>query len=150
MSLTKVRTRFPRIESGLLPSWPSWFETNNLLEDNFFDYGRTLPAMNIKETDEFFNVDLAIPGFTKKDIEVTLEDDILHISGSKKMEKVDDNEVYTRKEFSFDSFDRKVELPNTIDTKKEVKAVFEDGLLKLHLMKIPEAKLHPVKKIAIK
>lgn len=150
MSLTKVRTRFPRIESGLLPSWPSWFETNNLLEDNFFDYGRTLPAMNIKETDEFFNVDLAIPGFTKKDIEVTLEDDILHISGSKKMEKVDESEVYTRKEFSFDSFDRKVELPNTIDTKKEVKAVFEDGLLKLHLMKIPEAKLHPVKKIAIK
>jgi HSP20 family protein len=150
MSLTKIRTRLPRIESGLMPSWPSWFENNNLFEDNFFDYGRTLPAMNIKEKDEFFDVELAIPGFTKKEIDVSLEDDILHISGTKEKEKVEDEEGYTRREFSFDSFDRKVSLPNTIDMKKDVKATFENGLLKLRLVKTPEAMLHPVKKIAIK
>ena len=130
MSITKYRNRFPLVKSGL----PAWFDTNDWFEDEFFTDGSSFPAMNIKESKDTFDIELAVPGFSKKEIEVSLENDMLHILGTTKKEDVMEDEGYTRKEFGFNSFDRKILVPSTIDKKKEVKATYKDGILHLKLM----------------
>lgn len=147
MSLTKFRRRFPLIESGL----PTWFETNELFEDDFFNNGKTVPAMNVKENEKTFHIELAIPGFKKEEIEVSLENDLLHVSGNSKKEKVEETaEGYTRKEFGYNAFDRKIVVPSTIDKEKEVKATYNNGILQLQLAKTKAAIAKPTKKILIK
>ena len=147
MSLIKFRRRMPLIESGM----PSWFDTSDIFDDDFFENGKSLPPMNVKETDTAYDIELAIPGFSKDEIEVSLENDLLHVSAEKKKETVEEDvKGYTRKEFSYNSFERKIKVPNTVNQKKEVKATYNNGLLHLQLTKEKTAIEHPKKKIAIK
>tara|TARA_R100000935_G_scaffold15425_2_gene30797 strand:+ start:24086 stop:24409 length:324 start_codon:yes stop_codon:yes gene_type:complete len=106
--------------------------------------------MNIKENPENFEVALAIPGFSKKDIEVSLENDILHVCAENRKEEVEENqEGYTRKEFSYNSFDRKLQMPISVNQKKEVKTTYKNGVLKLQLTKSEAAMAPPKKMIEI-
>lgn len=146
MSLAKVRRRLPLFE-GIMPSW---FETNEWFDDEFFYPGKNVPAMNIKEDENQFEIDLAMPGFSKKEIEVSLEDDKLHVIAKKSMEKVeDDTPGFTRKEFSYDEFERLITLPSFVEPQKKVKAVYENGILKLMLPKKKEALISKKKLIEI-
>lgn len=141
MTLTKVRRRAPLFEGR----FPAWFDTNDLFED-FFDNGKNLPAMNIKENDKFFEVELAVPGFTKDQIEVSLEDDKLHVFAEKSKEDVEEHEgEFTRREFTYNEFERFITLPDYVNPEK-VKANYDNGILSLKLPKIME-KITPKKKM---
>lgn len=136
MSLVKSpKKRFPWMNSGLAKT----FNMDDLFEDDFFKTRNDLPAMNVKEHEDDFEIEFAVPGFSKEDFEVSIEDDLLYVSAEKSMEEVDDEDTYTRKEFNYSSFNRTLQLPKSVDINQEVKAKYKDGVLKLKLLKSDEA-----------
>lgn len=122
--------------------------TRNLMPDTFWNGKRSEPALNIKETDDNFEIELAAPGFAKKDFEVTIEDGCLNIKAEKQTteEEIEDN--YTRKEFSYNAFERSLQLPESIK-QEAIKAKYNDGILSFNLTKKEEAKKIPPKKVQI-
>lgn len=120
------------------------FITDVLLEEDSF-----LPAMNVKEHEKDFEIEFAAPGFSKKDFDVSIEGDMLHVSAEKSMENEEKDNGYTRREFSYNSFKRSIKLPENVNADKKVKAGYNDGILKLNLLKKEESKSIAKKKIEI-
>lgn len=147
MSLVKFNKRsFPWMNDGMA----NWFDTSDVFADSFFTKKNDFPAMNVKENPKDFEIELAVPGYDKKDIEVTLENDILHVRAKQKNEDVEENEEgYTRKEFSYNSFDRMLQIPTSVNQNEEVKATYKNGVLKLQLSKSDAAAKPPKKLIEI-
>ena len=102
-----------------------------------------MPAVNVKENDKFYEVELAVPGLSKKDFKITAESGILTVSSEKTEEKEQKEKDYTRKEFEYSSFSRSFTLPENVN-EEDIKAAYEDGILKLsiakHQMSQPKAK----------
>ena len=145
MSLIKFNsTRWPW-NYGLT----DFFEENNGFNDDFYNLEKSMPAMNVMEHEHDFEIELASPGFDKKDFEITLKDDILEVTAKKKDEHQEKENDYTRKEFNYRSFRRMLQLPQTVDDSKEVKATYKNGILKLFLMKKVEAKKSAKRKIEV-
>ena len=119
-----------------------------MLPDTFWNGKRSEPALNIKETDDNFEIELAAPGFAKKDFEVTIEDGCLNIKAEKQAseEEIEDN--YTRKEFSYNAFERSLQLPDSVK-QEAIEAKYNDGILSFNLTKKEEAKKIPPKKVKI-
>ncbi|GAA4241334.1 Hsp20/alpha crystallin family protein [Winogradskyella psychrotolerans] len=140
MSLIKFNNR-----NRLFPSWnneglKNFLSNDDFFNNDFFDEDGLMPAMNVKEHDNDFEIEFAAPGFTKKDFEVTIDDNVLNVCGEKKEEKEEKKEDYTRKEFNYNSFKRSLSLPKTVNTDQDVKATYKNGILKLNLLKKEEAK----------
>jgi HSP20 family protein len=136
-------------------NYPSLFDHffNNDLFDwsnrNFSDTNTTLPSVNIKESSEEFEVEMAAPGFSKKDFKIELNHDLLTISSEKKVEnETKEGQQFTRREYSYQSFSRSFTLPSTANGEK-ISAKYDDGILKVHIPKKEEAKPKPAKQIAI-
>lgn len=146
MSLIKFnKSRFPWFNDQV----SNWLDTDNFFADDFFVRDKKLPAMNVKENKEDFEIELAIPGFSKKDIEVTMEDDVLHICAKKSKEDEVAEEGYTRREFSYNELDRKLQLPASVNQNEKVKATYNNGVLTLNLLKSKEAQEQTKKIIEI-
>lgn len=120
--------------------------------DRFFDNGRTfIPAVNVKENDKNYEVEVASPGYTKNDFQISIDHGLLTISADKKMEKEDKgkDDNYTRREFGYTSFSRSFNLP--VNTNEEdIDARYEDGVLKLSIAKKGNSNGRSRKSIAIK
>ncbi len=105
-----------------------------------------MPAVNIVEHENRFELALSVPGMRKEDFNVELDKDVLTVSaevGSK------DNEgMYTLKEFTLASFKRSFTLPNMVDAEK-IKANYENGILSLVLPKKEEALPKPKRMIKL-
>jgi HSP20 family protein len=129
--------------------WTNESLNNFLSADDFLEENSLMPAMNVKEHNEDFEIEFAAPGFSKKDFEVTINDNILTVSGEKKQEKEEKEEGYTCKEFSYNSFKRSLTLPETINKNEEVKAIYKDGILKLNLQKNELEKTQPKRVIEV-
>jgi HSP20 family protein len=99
-----------------------------------------IPATNIIENDNTFQIELAAPGMQKEDFKINLENNVLTISSEKKTEKKEEMGNYTRKEFQYGTFCRSFTLPKTVETEK-IKAVYENGILKMDLPKKEETKV---------
>ena len=110
--------------------------------------GRNTPAVNIAETDEGYRIEVASPGFNKRDFEVKIDQDLLTISAQREAKETDSNGKYTRKEFSFTEFKRNFHLPETVDA-NGISANYENGILHVTLAKKEEAKPQPAKLIKI-
>jgi len=82
----------------------------------------------------------------KKDINISLSDGLLTITGEKKQEKEDKNENYHRVERRYGKFSRTMRLPSEVDTEK-VDAIYKDGVLKITL---PKSETVKPKKVKIK
>jgi HSP20 family protein len=130
MSLTK-KSSLPSLMNG---NWLSNFVDN----DRFFDSERLrdkiFPAVNVKEGEKNFEIELAAPGLSKKDFKVTAENGILTISSEKTQEDEKKEKDYTRREFSYSSFSRSFLLPDNAND-ADVTATYEDGVLRLRLGK---------------
>ena len=154
MSLVKFRNRRPF--GSLITSdffdMDDFFEnrlmSRNVVGDRFWNGKRGEPALNIKETDDHFEIELAAPGFTKKDFNVTIEDGCLNIEAEKSTSKEEKEEDYTRREFSYNSFERSLQLPESVK-EEAIKAQYKDGILSFNLAKKEEAKKRPPKIIQI-
>jgi len=108
---------------------------------NFSSSNTTLPAVNIRETNENYQVEVAAPGMQKKDFKVELDGNLLTISSEKSDQKEEvDTEKYTRKEFSYQAFQRSFTLPKEVVDADKIQAKYEDGLLHLLIPKKEEAK----------
>jgi HSP20 family protein len=98
------------------------------------------PAVNIKETEAGFELEMAAPGLSKEDFQIHLENDVLTISSSKKKDeevKTEDGK-YHRREFHYSSFSRAFTLPELADI-ENIQANYNHGVLKLNIPFKPAA-----------
>ncbi|HQU59034.1 MAG TPA: Hsp20/alpha crystallin family protein, partial [Saprospiraceae bacterium] len=110
----------------------------------------TIPAVNIIESNDGFTVEMAAPGMNKKDFQIELENEILKISSQKEVkQEIKEDDRYTRREFSYQSFQRTFHLPKSVVDDSKIKAKYEDGVLRVMIPKREEAKKLPPRKIAI-
>jgi len=141
----------------MFPTLPSLFDDfltrdiSDWFSTNFSQTGTTLPAVNIKENDGEYVVELAAPGMTKKDFHIELENDVLTINSEKKEEvrEKDEEGNYYRKEFSYQSFQRSFRFPQDIVNAEKINASYKDGILRLTLPKVDEKKAKPRRQISI-
>ncbi len=140
MNLIKRNTvPFPSIIDELLkPDWLGGIQNNSV------------PAVNIKETDDSFGIELAAPGKVKEDFNIEIDHNVLTISSEEKTEKEEkDNQGrYTRREFSYTSFRRAFTLPESVNT-DSINASYENGVLHVTLPKKVEALPKPKRLIEI-
>ena len=109
-----------------------------------------MPAVNIMETKDEFNVSLAVPGMKKEDFKIDLDGNMLTISCEKEEKKEQKEAKYTRKEYNYSSFSRSFTLPEGVNREK-IDAHYEDGILKMTLPKKEEVKkLTSSKHISVK
>jgi HSP20 family protein len=108
---------------------------------------RSAPAVNIKEDDASFTIEMAAPGKKKEDFSVSLDKSILTISSEKKEEKEEKQEKYTRREYSYTAFKRSFTLPETV-SQDEISASYVDGILNVVIPK-KEPKKPEVKTIMV-
>jgi HSP20 family protein len=137
------------------PAWPSFF--NDFLNRDWYDWSNqnfsltntTIPSVNIKETENEFEVDMAAPGMAKDDFRIELNNSVLTISSEKQSDsKTNNGKNITRREFSYQSFSRSFTLPAIVETDK-ISAKYENGILRLNIPKKEEAKPKPVKQITV-
>jgi HSP20 family protein len=107
--------------------------------DDFPTLGEWCPSMDISETKDSLVVKLEVPGMDQKDIRISLQENLLTITGEKTQEKDEKEERYHRVERSYGAFTRGVRLPVGVDGSK-VLATFKNGLLTVTLPKTPAAK----------
>jgi len=123
------------------------FDWNNT---NFSNSGTTLPAVNIRETNENFEVEMAAPGMNKQDFNILLEGNTLTITSEKSDEQEEkDGEKFSRREFRYQSFQRRFTLPKDVVDVEQINAKYENGILKLSIPKKEEAKQKPPRMINI-
>lgn len=124
------------------------FWNGSSLLDNFWNVRSNEPALNIREEDDKFEIEIAAPGFSKKDFEVTIDNGYLNISAEKSDSKKEKENDYTMQEFSYNSFSRTLPLPENIK-EEDIKASYHDGILSFDLFKKVERKKLKAKKIEI-
>lgn len=119
-------------------------------ESNFSNTGTTLPAVNIKETNDAFEVEMAAPGMNKNDFKIELEGNLLTISSETNKETEEkEGDRYARKEFSYQSFQRSFTLAKDVLDSDKINAKYEDGVLRLLIPKKEEAKQKPPRLIEV-
>jgi HSP20 family protein len=113
------------------------FNWNN---NNYSSTRTTVPAVNIKETEDQFEVQLAAPGMEKNDFKIQLDGNTLTISSEKQHNKEEKEQSYSRKEFSYQSFQRSFVLPKDVVDEEGISGRYEDGVLYLTVPKKEEVK----------
>jgi len=150
MSLVKSNGNFPSLMDEFLGrdmdglfNWP----ISSLFGSRV---GTVTPAVNVKEDDENFHIELAAPGMKKDDFQVTLDNCLLTITAEQQGQQEEKNGEgrYTKREFSYQSFTRSFQLPNTCEQDK-IEARYQDGILHLMVPKKEEAKRKAPKMIEI-
>jgi len=141
-----IPTRFANQDLSLFDR----FFSNDVFNRDYSETNTTLPSVNIKETEDKFGVEVAVPGFEKEDFNIELNNNELTISSEKKEKHEDkEDERYTRREFSYQSFRRSFTLPDTVDGEK-ISAKYTNGVLHVDIPKREEAKPKPARLIEIK
>ena len=116
------------------------------LFDRFFDRsGREesrsavwAPQTDLIETDDSFQLRLDVPGMTKSDIDINLQNRTLTVSGERESETKEESEEYVRVERAFGSFHRTFTLPDAVDD-ENIKATYDNGVLSIHVPKTEES-----------
>jgi HSP20 family protein len=97
--------------------------------------GRFTPRVNVEERDDEIEITAELPGMEAEDVDLTLTDDALTISGEKREEKEEERGNYHYMERSYGSFRRSIPLPGTVDA-DEVDATFKNGVLTITMPKV--------------
>jgi HSP20 family protein len=154
MSLVKSKSssngdRFPSVFSD-------FFNRDKFFGSRLLDtwQDQAIPAVNIKEDNKTYKIELVAPGFAREDLKVDVDNDILTISAEKREEKSDGDgdgreERFTRREYSYSSFSRSFTLPQN-STADKIDAKYENGVLKLTLPKKEESQPNSRKQIQIR
>jgi HSP20 family protein len=119
------------------------------ISDYLTDFKGTVPSINVKETKNEVQIDVAAPGMNKDNFKVTLENDFLLISGETKGDREEKDENYTRREFNYESFQRSFYLPEAMVRADKIEAKYSDGILHISVPKSEEAKKKEPKIIEI-
>lgn len=122
---------FRRPFSLLGPSWLPRLRTTEIEE--------AIPSVDIFEEGDTVVVKAELPGIKKEDVDVSMTDNVISISGEKKKEEKVERKNYYREERSYGSFTRSFRLPVEVQTDK-AKAQFKEGILEIRIPKTEEAK----------
>lgn len=98
------------------------------------------PAYNIKETDDHWMIEMAVPGMEKSDFKIDLEQDTLKISTQKTESKDESHENYKVRQFGYTAFTKSFRLPENMVNEEEISASYQDGVLHVELPKREESK----------
>jgi HSP20 family protein len=119
---------------------------DRLMHDIFADdhnvkANKATPAVNIIENESVFKLEVAAPGLAKEDFTINVEDKILTVSAEKKVgSETKEGDKILRREFGFSNFKRTFTLPENVNA-AEIKAVYENGVLNVHLPKVEVKKM---------
>lgn len=110
----------------------------------------SMPAVNIRESDDEYAIEVAAPGMKKGDFDLRLDHNVLSISSEKehRNDEQDEKGNYTRREFSYQSFRRSFTLPDAADAEK-IQARYDEGILNITIPKREEMKKRPPRTIDI-
>ncbi len=142
-----------RANGNLFPSIPALLENffSNELTDSVLATGQnaaTLPAVNIIETNDDYRIEMAAPGMKRDDFRVELDNNQLTIS-SVTENASDSKDQYLRREYNYGAFQRSFTLPENEVEGEQIAARYEDGILHIVVPKKEEAKIKPVRQIAV-
>jgi len=144
-----------RISNKWSPSSPSWldkFFEGDMMDWNTWNFSgsnSTLPAVNVRENDNEYLIEVAAPGMKKDDLTVDYDNGRLTISSEVKKEKSEHDEKITRREFRYESFQRSFIIPEEQVNADKIGATYTDGILYLNLPKREEVKPKPARQISI-
>lgn len=96
--------------------------------DNF------VPSIDISETEDQFQISAELPGMSKDNIDISLENGRLAISGERSFKNEEQNKKYHRVETKYGSFERSFQLPDNVD-EESISATYENGLLNISIQK---------------
>jgi len=145
-------TRIRQYSNNLFPSFFDNFlsrDITNWANSNFSEDNSTLPAVNIKELDEGYAIEVAAPGMRKEDFNINLDKNQLIISAHKEEEKDEKEKHYHKREFSYESFQRSFSLNQKMVDGNNITASYQEGILSIYIPKKEEAKPLPARKIDI-
>ncbi|MCF8297788.1 MAG: Hsp20/alpha crystallin family protein [Saprospiraceae bacterium] len=130
--------------------WNDFFDDNWFGVPNIARAGTSVPAVNIKDTEKSYEIEMAAPGMKKENFKVDLDKNMLSISSEQQSEETDKAKDgnYTRREFSYHSFKRAFTLPDIAEFEK-ISASYKDGILHISIPKKEEALPKPIKVIEI-
>ena len=139
MTLIKFKNGSPVMAGTRMPYFNDLF--NDFFENvvNSDIRKGSVPQVNIRETDTGYHLEMAAPGLNKEDFKISIENEVLTVSGEKKSETSEKSGKYSRKEFSYNSFMRSFTMPEVVDTEK-IMAKYENGIMMVDLPKKEEAK----------
>lgn len=120
---------FPSMQSLMQDLW----NNEGFLTPSFFTRNELQPV-NVRETKQGYELEIAAPGFKKEDFKVNTENGMLNISAESTNEKKEETDSYVRQEFSCSSFSRSFTLPENV-TEDHINAAYKDGILKIELKK---------------
>jgi len=139
-----------RINRSYVPAyWDDFFN------DKFFNQvknngaGESRPAVNISEDDKAYTIEVAVPGMARDKFNLEIENDVLTVSSVQKENKDEQKQNYLRREFSYQTFKRSFELPETID-QEQINATIDAGILTLSLPKKEEELQKAPRQIEVK
>jgi len=128
------------------------FYVPSFFNDDFFpvlpNRTNSVPAVNIREDEKSYALDLAVPGLDKKDLNIDINEDVLTISSESKNETEESKDGFRRKEFSYRAFTRSFYIPEDVN-REMIEANYKDGVLSVNLPKQEEEKSKVTKKIEI-
>jgi HSP20 family protein len=139
------RETLPSVFNDFFKPWDRWFDTNGGSMPNMM----TVPAVNIVEKQDHYEISLAAPGMKKDDFNIDVEGNLLTISAEKQERREEKDERHTRQEFNYTSFSRAFTMPDGV-VRDKIDASYENGLLRLMLPKTDEAKKTASKHITVK
>lgn len=143
------------VRKSMFPNLFDEFFSDNLMRQDRFPLKKELvkfssPAINVKETEAAYELEVAAPGMKKEDFKIEIEKNLLTLSTEKKEKKIEEKENYTRKEFGYYSFKRSFSLPEDKVNMENITAKYESGILKVAIPKKAKEELEPtVKRIDI-
>lgn len=146
LALSKAIERMPFVFEDYFKPWNEWFDNSN---SNLWGASMNIPAVNISEHKDEYLVSLAVPGMNRDDFKIDIDGNLLTISSEKEETKEEKEKKFTRKEYNYSSFRRSFTLPDEIN-KDKIDAKYENGILKIALPRIEEAKKITAKHIAVK
>ena len=122
----------------------SLLNTESIFDDFFGNnwpnqIGSFDPHIDVKETDKSFEISAELPGLAKDDFKLTVENNLLTLSGEKKYENKEEKDGYYRSERRYGAFKRSFRLTDTVDSGK-INADFNDGVLNIEIPKTEKAK----------
>lgn len=146
---TKTNAGFPALLSD-------WLTPSKFFGRDFFDMdpdlfqtrlGVNVPSVNVKENPKDYVLEVAAPGLERKDFSIEVDNHILSISAAKEEEKKEEN-GYTRREYSFNSFCRTFSLPENVK-EGNIDAKYDNGILKIVIPKTKETPVSPAHKVPV-
>lgn len=129
--------------------WDDFFNDSFFNNFSVFNGEKETPAVNVMEENESYRIEVAVPGLSRKDFRIDLDDHVLTVSAEQKEHKEEKNRRYLKREFNFHNFRRSFELPETIRL-ENIKASHDAGILTIELPKKEEEVQKAPKQIEIK